>query len=82
MNFHITDLSNLFHHIKMYFVFIMQSNFDDSLNAGIFYAYFLFAYLFELIDKDELYACVGLRLERFLKHLLLWICDLLQNTRF
>ena len=55
MNFHITDLFNLFHHIKMYFVFIMQSNFD-SLNVGIFYAYFLFAYLFELIDKEELYA--------------------------
>ena len=81
MNFHITDLFHLFHHIEMYFVFVMQSNFD-AINAGIFYAYFLFAYLFELIDKEELYACVGLRWERFLKHLLLWICDLLQNTRF
>ena len=49
MNFHITDLFHLFHHIEMYFVFVMQSNFD-AINAGIFYAYFLRIYLNELIN--------------------------------
>ena len=56
-------------------------SFSWTTSNKVLYLY-LYLYLFELIDKEELYACVGLRLERFLKHLLLWICDLLQNTRF
>ena len=82
ISFHITDLFICFIISKyMYFLSLMQNNFD-AINSDIFYAYFLFAYPFESRNKEEMYLCVGLRMGRFLKHLLLWICDLLQNTRF